>query len=177
METLVAKKYVKALLEIDGISLEDIQNQLKSLAEVIKNNQEVKVFLNSPLINNNSKFEALVAPIKDNLDKKLTSLLELMSQKGRLNIIPELSKVLDKEIMLKSNKFIGIVESNEDIDDSLKEKLEKKLNSYSGANVVLETKKSDLDGVKVEVKDLGLELNFSKESVKKALLEHIQKAL
>ncbi len=177
MNSLIAKKYAKAIMELDGISLDDVLNQLSAISEVINSNSDVKSFLNSPLIKSDKKFEALVAPIKDKLDPKVATLLEVMAQKGRLSLIPELSELLSKEIMVKNNKFVGVVESNEELDNSLKEKLEKKLESYSGAEIQLESKKSDIDGVKVEVSDLGLELNFSKESVKQALLEHILKAL
>jgi len=177
MNTLIAKKYAKALLELKDISLEDVQEQINAIAEVINSNSEVKSFLESPLIKSDAKYKAIVEPIKEKLDPKVVALLELMAQKGRLSLIPELSAILSKEIMIRSNKFKGIVESNEDIDDTLKAKLEKKLEAYSGAEIELEFIKDDIDGVKVEVSDLGLELNFSKESVKKALLEHIQKAL
>ena len=177
METLIAKKYAKALLELDGISLEEVASQIGAISEVITSDKKVSTFLNSPLIKNSVKFKALVEPLKDKLDKRVVALLELMAQKGRLALIPELYQILTKEIMVKSNNFKGVVESNEELDSTLKEKLEKKLASYSGANIELETIKSDLDGIKVEVSDLGLELNFSKESVKKALIEHIQKAL
>ena len=177
MNTLVAKKYAKALLELKDISLDDAQEQINAIAEVISSNSEVKSFLESPLVKSETKYKALIEPIKDKLDPKVAALLELMAQKGRLNLIPELSAILSKEIMIRSNKFKGILESNEEIDDTLKAKLEKKLEAYSGAEIELEFVKDDIDGVKVEVSDLGLELNFSKESVKKALLEHIQKAL
>jgi len=177
MDSLIAKKYAKALLEIDGLSLDDVLNQLKSISEVITSNTNVEEFLNSPLIKSDKKYEAVIAPVADKLDKKVAALLELMAQKGRLSLIPELTNLLSKEIMIKNNKFTGEVESNEKISASLIKKLEKKLASYSGAEIKLKSKKSDLDGIKVEVSDLGLELNFSKQSVKDALLEHIQKAL
>ncbi len=177
MDTLVAKKYAKALLELEGLSLEDVQEQINAIAEVINSNSEVKSFLESPLVKSDAKYSAVVEPIKDKLDPKVAALLELMAQKGRLSLIPELSTILSKEMMIKSNKFKGVVESSEDIDDTLKAKLEKKLEAYSGADIELEFRKDDIDGVKVEVSDLGLELNFSKASVKQALLEHIQKAL
>ena len=177
MENLIAKKYAQALLEIEGISLEDVAAELTALAELIENNSDVKEFLNSPLVKSEKKYEALVSPIEDKLDSKVINLLKLMSQKGRLAIIPELSEILTKEIKVKNNSFVGIVESGEELDSTLVKKLEKKLSAYSNSEVKLETKKSDLDGIKVEVSDLGLELNFSKQSVKNALIEHIQKAL
>ena len=177
MDTLIAKKYAKALLELEGISLEETQKQIDAIAKVINSNSEIKTFLQSPLVNNETKYKAIVEPIKDKLHPKILALLELMAQKGRLSLIPELSSILSKEIMIKSNKFTGIVESNEDIEETLIKKLEKKLALYSGAEIRLKFIKDSIDGVKVEVSDLGLELNFSRESVKRALLEHIQKAL
>jgi len=177
MTSLIAKKYAKALMELDGISLSDVSEQLNAISKIITSDSSVKEFLNSPLVKSDKKYEALIAPIADKLDKKIVALLELMSQKGRLNLIPELTQLLSKEIMAKENKFTGVVESNEKIDKSLLKKLEKKLSKYSGAKISLKAKKSDLDGIKAEVSDLGLELNFSKASVKSALLEHIQKAL
>ena len=177
MENLIAKKYAQALLEIEGISLEDVAAELTTLAELIENNSDVKEFLNSPLVKSDNKYEALVSPIEDKLDNKVVNLLKLMSQKDRLDIIPELAEILAKEIKVKANSFVGVVESSEELDSALVEKLEKKLSSYSNSEVKLETKESDLDGIKVEVSDLGLELNFSKQSVKNALIEHIQKAL
>jgi len=177
MSSLIAKKYAKALLELKDISLDEILAQLSAVSKVITSSKEVEEFLNSPIVKSEKKYEALIAPIADKLDKKIVALLELMSQKGRLNLIPELTQLLSKEIMAKENKFTGVVESNEKIDKSLLKKLEKKLSKYSGAKISLKAKKSDLDGIKAEVSDLGLELNFSKASVKSALLEHIQKAL
>ena len=175
--SLIAKKYAKALLELKDIDLNKTLSELSVIAKVITNNKEVETFLNSPLVKSDKKYEALISPIADKLDKKVVNLLELMAQKGRLALIPDLANLLSKEMMLKSNEFTGTVESSDDIDSSLIEKLEKKLAAYSGSTIKLESKKSDLDGIKVEVSDLGLELSFSKQSVKNALLEHIQKAL
>jgi len=177
MSNLIAKKYAKALLELKDISLDETLAELSAISETITSNSDVEEFLNSPIVKSEKKYEALIAPIADKLDKKVSALLELMAQKGRLSLIPELTNLLSKEIMIKNNNFTGTIESNEELDNALVEKLEKKLASYSGAEIKLDSKRSDLDGIKVEVSDLGLELNFSKQSVKNALLEHIQKAL
>ena len=177
MKSLIAKKYAQALLEIDGINLDEVLNELSAIAALIQSDESIKEFVNSPLVKNDAKYQALIAPIEDKLDKKVANLLKLMAQKGRLSLIPDLVYFLSQEIKIRKNSFSGVVESSEDIDKSLIEKLEKKLSIYSNAKVTLESKKSDIDGIKVEVNDLGLELNFSKSSVKNALIEHIQKAL
>ncbi len=177
MENLVAKRYAKALMNIEGINLEEVNAQLSAIAAAIESDASVKEFINSPLISSTKKYEAIVAPLKEKLDPKIAALLELMAQKNRLSLIPELKAILDREIMIASNHFVGEVESSDDLDKALIKKLEKKLASYSGKEIELKSKKSDIDGIKVEVSDLGLELNFSKQSVKNALIEHIQKAL
>ncbi len=177
MENLIAKRYAKALMSIDGVILSDAIEQLGALAETIENNSDIREFLRSPLVSSSKKFEAIIAPLKEKIDPKLFALLELMAQKNRLSLIPDLKRILEKELRLASNHFSGIVESADALESSLVEKLALKLKKYSGADIDLEVKKSDIDGIKVEVSDLGLELHFSKESAKRALIEHIQKAL
>ena len=177
MDSLIAKRYAKALLEIDTLSKDEVLESLKAISDLINSDSKIEEFLKSPLIRDSKKYQALIEPIEDKLNPKLVALFKLMAQKGRLYLIPLLADILAKEIQFESRNFKGIVESNEKLDKSLIKKLEKKLSEYSNAQVKLEALKSDLDGIKVEVSDLGLELNFSRESVKRALLEHIQKAL
>jgi len=177
MSSLIAKKYVKALLEVEGLSVDSVAESIGAIADAIKSNPKVIEFLNSPLIKNSDKYKAIIEPLEDKLDTKVVSLLKLMSEKGRLSLLPDLSDELKKDIQLHSNTFNGVVSSAEEIDESLIKKLEKKLSSFAGADVKLEYQKSDIDGIRAEVADLGLELNFSKERVKNALIEHIQKAL
>jgi len=56
-------------------------------------------------------------------------------------------------------------------------KLESSLKSYTGSTIKLTHKKSDLDGIKVTVDDLGIEVNFSKERVKEQLIDFITRDL
>jgi len=177
MSSLIAKRYVKALLELKDISVDEILESLSAIAEVINSDKKTMEFLKSPLVKNEDKYKAIIEPISDKLNEKIVALLKLMAQKGRLALIPDLVNELKKEIQAKSNSYNGVVISKDDVDETLIEKLEKKLSSYSGADVKLSYQKGDIDGVRAEVADLGLELNFSKERVKEALIEHIEKAL
>ncbi|NPA27614.1 MAG: F0F1 ATP synthase subunit delta [Epsilonproteobacteria bacterium] len=177
MDILVAKRYAKALLELKDISIERVLEDLKVVSKAITADEKILEFINSPIVSSSAKYKAIVEPLEDKLDPKVVNLLKIMAQKGRLALVPKLVEILEKELQFRSNSFKGIVESNEDIEQDLIEKLEKKLSNYSGANISLIFKKSDIDGVKVEVEDLGLELSFSKEAVRRALFEHIKKAL
>lgn len=177
MENLIAKRYAQALFGMKDISLSEVIDQLSMIADVINNSAETKEFLSSPLVSKAAKYDVVISAVEPDLDTKVISLLKLMAQRDRLILLPELVKLLKKEVMVESNHYIGTVETSEEITDALIEKLQKKLESFSGSKIELELEKSDIDGIKVEVSDLGLELNFSKESAKNALLEHIEKAL
>ncbi len=177
MDNLVVKRYAKALLSIKDISLEELMSELSAISEVIKSDKEIEEFLKAPIVNKETKLEVLLSALEGKVSKPVENLLKVMAQKDRLYLLPELTVELQKEIQALEKRYSGIVESNEEIDKELIKKLEKKLSLYSGAEVTLEFKPSDIDGIRVEVSDLGLELNFSKRRVKEALLENILKAL
>ncbi len=177
MDSTVARMYAKALMRLEGVSIEDTLQVLRALSDTISQDKKIQEFLTSPLVKKGEKFQVVVAPIVEQLDKKVVNLLTLMSQKNRLIFIPEMTQILEKELRLQNNSFEGVVESKEEIAKDLLEKLEKKLSNYANATIYLKPVRSEIDGVRVEVSDLGLELSFSKAMVKEALLQHIQKAL
>ncbi len=177
MNELIAKRYAKALRDL--IPEKELSKQLPMLQEIQKNFCETKVaeFVNSPLIRPEEKFDILVKPLKDKLDKRLYNMLEIMSSKGRLNLIPELTQILTDEIKYLKNQFDGIVEADSKISKAEITKLEKVLANYSGAKIKLKQTTEDNDGLKVVVEDLGLEMNLSKSRLKSELLNFIQRAL
>ncbi len=177
MLELVAKRYAKALMEIDGgkkidafiVALEGVTTALET--------PKAKEIIASPLISAEDKVSLIVESLGKQADPVLIELIKVMGEKGRLGLIPELTAILKFEKKKESNSFTGRVESRNTLDAAELKNLEETLSKHSGAQITLEQVKSDLNGVKVEVEDLGLELNFSKDRVKAALLDYIQKAL
>ena len=174
---LVAKRYAKAL--IDGTTADKIDSYIVSLDSISKAliTPKAKEVIASPLIETSEKVSWITDALGENADPILVKLIEVMGEKGRLNLIPELTSILKFERKKESNSFVGRVESRNKLSSSQIKKLEKSLSAHSGAQIKLEQAESDLNGIKVEVEDLGLELNFSKDRVKASLLDYIQKAL
>ena len=56
-------------------------------------------------------------------------------------------------------------------------KLEETLKRYTGSTIKLTQEKTDLDGLRVSVDDMGIEVNFSKQRVKEQLIDFIKKSL
>ena len=91
-------------------------------------------------------------------------------------MIPEIAKVLNAQMQKESNVYGGIIRSREKLEKGDIAKLEETLKRYTGSTIELNQKKSDLDGLRVAVDDLGIEVNFSKERVKEQLIDFIMKS-
>ncbi len=175
MNRLVANKYAKALLDGDQNKLDTYIDELTKISSVLEE-KEVKEIIASPMLKKADKTSLLLGAI-GNADEVILKLIEVMGEKNRLELIPQIVQILNFEYRKKRNLYQGTVESANDLDELDIAKLEDALSKYSGAMIRLEAKKSDFNGIRAEVEDLGLELNFSKERVKDSLLNYIQKAL
>ncbi len=177
MEELIAKRYAKALMDIsDESALKADVESLKKLASTV-NEKDVKELVVSPLISNDKKFSILVEPLKGKIGDKLYRLLSVMSSHGRLSLIPSVAEFLEYEMKKVTNSFEGTLLSDGSIKRGDIAKLEKSLSDYTGANIKLINGKEKIDGIKVEVEDLGIELSYSKERIKADLLAFIQQGL
>ncbi|WP_292654432.1 F0F1 ATP synthase subunit delta [Nitratifractor sp.] len=177
MNELIAKRYAKALQEL--IPEKELPAQLQVLRQLEDslNDPKAKELVRSPLVRGDEKFRLLVEPLKKKVDPRLYRLLEIMSEKGRLDLVPALNAILDYEIKRLKNRFEGTVEADSKLPKEKVAELESLLGDYSGAKIKLKQTGDKTDGLKVEVEDLGLELNVSKSRLKAELLDFIQRAL
>ena len=177
MVELVAKRYAKALMEIGAGKKMDSFIAALDAVSLALDTPRAKEIIASPLVASEDKVAMIIKALGKKADQTLVALVHIMGEKGRLGLIPELTNILKFEKKKESNSFVGRVESRNTLGTAELKSLENALSRHSGAEIKLEQVESDLNGVKVEVEDLGLELNFSKDRVKAALLDHIQKAL
>ncbi len=177
MEELIAKRYVHALLSITK------SNEKENLAEVLHNlaisiqDEKILEMIESPIISTEQKVQALLDSLGKGAGKKLINFIKILGEHNRLSSIPTISKILNLEIRKESNEYEGIVKSNVTLDADALTELEETLKRYTGSTVKLKQEESDLDGIKVAVEDLGIEVNFSKERVKEQLIDFIKKSL
>jgi F-type H+-transporting ATPase subunit delta len=94
-----------------------------------------------------------------------------------LDLIPTIAKTLNQELQRESNRYEGVVTSRNILSGNELRELECSLQDYTGSTIKLVQKQSDLDGIKVTVEDLGIEVNFSKARVKAQLIDFITKSL
>ncbi|RLA77425.1 MAG: ATP synthase F1 subunit delta [Epsilonproteobacteria bacterium] len=176
MEELIAKRYVDALLSV--ANREEIENYVKAINGIAKSYSDPKVraMVIAPIISSDTKVDTILAVLGKEIDSKLTNFIKLIGEHKRLELMPAIAQVLNAQLQKESNEYDGVVRSNEALDADTIAKLEGTLNRYTGSAIKLSQEKSELDGLRVDVDDLGIEVNFSKERVKEQLIDFIMKS-
>jgi len=175
MEELIAKRYVKALSSVSK-DIKGVANVLNVLTEVTAT-EEVKTALTSPIVPAEKKTEMILSALANDIDATLVNFIKILGENKRLDLIPAIAKVLNAELQKESNKYEGVLKSSKKLGKEELSQLEKTLEKYTGSSIKLKQEKTDLDGLRVSVDDLGIEVNFSKERVKEQLIDFIKKSL
>ncbi|MCD4668030.1 MAG: F0F1 ATP synthase subunit delta [Sulfurimonas sp.] len=177
MEELIAKRYIKALTS--GSDVESIQNMtdiFSVLAKSFKNDKFVQI-IDNPNVDINDKLEILLEAVKSANSGQVNNLIKLLVENKRINIIPAIAEELRKNVAASTKIYTGIIYSDSDIDTKVIEELSKGLSKKFDLNISLEFVKNDFNGIKVDVEDLGIEINFSKTRINSQIIEHIVKAI
>ena len=175
MEELIAKRYATALSSVSK-DIKGITDVLNVLTKVISTD-EVKAALTSPIVAAEKKTEMILSTLGKDADSTLVNFIKILGENKRLDLIPAIAKVLNSDLQKESNKYEGILKSSKKLAKEELSKLEKALEKYTGSTITLKQEKTDLDGLRVSVDDLGIEVNFSKQRVKEQLIDFIKKSL
>ena len=174
MEELIAKRYAKALSSVSK-DLPGILEVLNVLSEVVSS-AEIKSTLTSPIISSENKTAMILSALSES-DIVLVNFIKILGENGRLDLIPAITKVLNSDQQRVSNEYEGVLKSTSSLDEGVLADLEETLKKYTGSTIKLTQEKSDLEGLRVSVDDLGIEVNFSKQRVKEQLIDFIKKSL
>ena len=175
MEELIAKRYAKALSSVskDIAGVADVLNVLTTAVAT----PEVSKVLLSPIVESEKKTEMILSTLGDNADATLVNFIKILGENKRLDLIPAIAKVLNADLQKVSNEYEGVLTSKDTLDEKALSNLEETLKKYTGSTIKLTQEKSDVDGLRVSVDDLGIEVNFSKQRVKDQLIDFIKKSL
>jgi len=177
MEELIAKRYIKALIDGEKLSaIEAMAVVFSTLANSMKDNK-VSTIINNPDIKSADKATILLDAVKNVKSDKINNLIKLLAENKRIDIIPVIAEQIKKEIAKLTKKYSGVVYSNTKIDAKLITQLSNGLSKKFNSKISLTYKKDSFNGIKVDVEDLGIEINFSKDRINNQMIEHILKAI
>ncbi len=177
MEELIANRYVNALVDVTSPEQRaEFSKVLSSIAELFED-ESVAEMLTSPLVPADKKTSFILDGLGEESDIKLQNFIKIIGENGRLDLLPTVAKKLNQAIQKETNEYEGVVSSSNTLGDAELAELETSLKTYTGSTIKLTQVQSDLDGIKVSVDDLGIEVNFSKQRVKEQLIDFITKSL
>jgi F-type H+-transporting ATPase subunit delta len=176
MEELIAKRYVNALSEVASSEQKIAYSEILSAIAGLFKDEKVAERLTSPLISSSQKTAFVLDGIKG-ADSNLENFIKILGENSRLDLIPTIAKSLKQELQKESGQYEGVVTSSNTLSDSDIADLQDSLKKYTSSSIKLTQQKSDLEGIKVTVEDLGIEVNFSKQRVKEQLIDFITKSL
>ena len=176
MNDLVAKRYVKALL--DGRDLESataICNDLKTISSAFTEDKFISIIASSE-VKSSDKVE-LVVSFLENSNDDLKNFVKLLGEKKRLDLIPEIVKELETKIAKMNNSYTGVVYTNKELSAEYVSSIEAQFSKKFDVQLSLSQNVCDYDGIKVDIDSLGVEISFSKQRLKSQMIDHILKAV
>jgi F-type H+-transporting ATPase subunit delta len=120
MSSLVAKRYVKALMSADNPSL--IYNELSQISNAYTSSKFLSI-IESTDIKSSSKVE-LILSFVDNCSTASVNLIKLLDENKRLNIIPDIAKEMQEKIANINNEYSGIIYTNQELSSDVMNKME-----------------------------------------------------
>lgn len=121
---LVAKRWAKALMELvqedEGISKEDVLDDLKEVAENIEASNELAEVINNPSISVDEKQEVMSKLFQNRVMPIVYNFLFALNLKKRLSIIPDIAVEFQKELEELKNMLRVEITSAIELDDNRK---------------------------------------------------------
>ena len=176
MKDLIAKRYVKALL--DGRDLNSataVYNDLKTISSAFKEEKFISI-ISSSEVANSSKVELIISFV-ENCSDELKNLIKLLGTNKRLDLIPAMVKELDGQISRMNNTYTGVVYTNKKLSAKYVSSIESQFSKKFDVKLSLSQDVCDYDGIKVDIDSLGVEISFSKERLRSQMINHILKAV
>lgn len=174
---LIAKRYIKPLFELcDQGELDNLSELLSSVAVAFESDKFITIMRSSD-VRDDAKTALVLDMAAPAGSKVANNLIKLLAENGRLNLIPVLARELVREIARTKRLYKGRVYCNSAIDNNSIDMIARDLGKKVNATISLEFVPSSFDGVRVEVDDLNVEINFSKTRLNAQLVEHILKAI
>ncbi|QKF65249.1 F0F1 ATP synthase subunit delta [Campylobacter corcagiensis] len=176
MSKVISDKYIAAILSsFDKSELDKAISNLEVIATAFKDNKFSGI-INSPLVDDAKKEELVLSLVKDS-DEKFQNLIKILSKNSRLVLIPKILNGINFRISSSKNEYSGTIYSKDSISSQQIEELESLLSKKFDSKISLNYKKSDYNGVKIDLESLGSEISFSLDRLKQGISEYILKAI
>lgn len=174
--SLLAKRYVKALTDAKAIeNVVELLSIFKTLASHFADAKFVTL-VTSTLTSKSEKEEILLNSLGD-VENYVKNFVKLLIEKRRVAEIPAIAEELRVQVANLENKFQGKILSSSSISIENLKTIADGLTAKLGKNIVLTASKRDVNGLKVVIDDLNIDISISKSRIETDMINHILKAI
>ncbi len=171
---MIVEKYSKALLgALKEDEIVEVYEAIAKLALVAKDPRFILI-AKSPVLSDEEKVEFL-KKLAECDNEKFTNFMKILLENKRIDLIKEIHQSLYEAVSKHFNTYAGVVEGK--ISENTLQAIEEKLSKEFDATVKLKLKENDINGIKVYVDVLNVELSISEERIKQNLIKQITKAI
>jgi F-type H+-transporting ATPase subunit delta len=171
---MVVEKYTKAFLKsFNDDELVEAYEAVARIALVAKDPKFILI-VKSPLLTIDEKID-IICKIAEFDNDKFRNFLRIIFENKREDLFKEIYTSLYEKVARHFNTYAGFVDGkvSEDVLNELQEKLSQKFN----ATIKLQLTDKEMNGLKVYVDVLNVEVAISEEKVKADLINSILKAI
>lgn len=177
MNDLVAKRYVKALIDgRDNQVINNISSNLNTISTAFADEKFISI-ITSPEIADKAKVDLIISLVDAANNEILKNFIKLLGEKRRLSLLPFIANELNTQLAKMNNSYVGVVYTNLELSSDYVSSIEDQFSKKFDVKLSLSQKVCDYDGIKVDIDGLGVEISFSKERLKSQLIDHILKAV
>ncbi|WP_457564856.1 F0F1 ATP synthase subunit delta [Caminibacter sp.] len=171
---MIVQKYTKALISaLNEDEIVEVYEAVAKLALVAKDPKFI-LLVKSPILSIEEKVEIL-KKLAECDNQKFVNFIRILLENKRIDYLKEIHQDLYEAVSRHFNTYAGIVEGKikEDTLQAIQDKLSKEFN----ATIKLQLKEKDINGLKVYVDVLNVELSIMEERIKQDLMSQILKAI
>lgn len=125
-EAVVAKRYADALFQLgnEKAATDSLVEELRSVKDIFRNNQNLSTFLEHPRVSNDKKKQLLDEVFKS-FSKDVVNTLKILVDRHRVELVPSISDDFIQLVNDARGVAEGTVYSVRELSDTEKEQLEK----------------------------------------------------
>ncbi|MBN1846814.1 MAG: ATP synthase F1 subunit delta [Sedimentisphaerales bacterium] len=138
----IARLYAEALFEIarEREQAASIRQELSALAELIRQNDEWRVFLETPALRRETKAETLAKVFQDNLSDLVMDFLMVVARKDRLALLGEIEQAFGALDDQAAGRLRGTITTAIDLDKKEQARLAERISRALRQTVTLENR-------------------------------------
>ena len=162
-----AKNYSEALFQIGSAQndVEKLYNQFKNITEILKSSEQLKDFLENPLVSANDKKEIIYKIFGKDFDLQLINIMNLLADNKRFELLETVLYCFEELYEQKNNISKISVISAVEINGNSKKRLENILSQKTGKNIIPEylIKEDIIGGIIIKINDKIIDLSLAKK--------------